>query len=117
VDYGLQKGKGSIHETEQKQRSTGGDLHFDFVVTTEGGDFRGPYAQGPRGGRFIYIGIGTSAGQFDSIWTRRLKIPLADLLPEPGVSYQARIPGTGRDGSPTCATTRPIGGWTPSRDV
>lgn len=117
VDYAVQKGKTAAHEAEQRQRSTGGDLQFDVVVKTERGDFRGPYVQGPKGGRFIYIGIGTAAGQFDSVWTRRLKVPLTGLTPEPSVSYQARISGTGRDGSPSCATIQPLGGWTPLSDI
>ena len=39
-------------------------------------NFLGPLTHGPTTGRFIYINIGKSAGQFDSCWERRLKIPL-----------------------------------------
>ena len=115
VDYALQKGTGSKYEIEQKRRSTGADLRFEFDARVEGGDFRGPYVAGPRGGRFIYLDIGTAAGQHDSAWSRRLKIPLTGLIAEPGRSYEARVPGTGRDGSPTCATVKPFGGWNLAR--
>ena len=32
VDFGVQKGHGALHETIEKQRSTGGDLAFEFSV-------------------------------------------------------------------------------------
>jgi hypothetical protein len=64
VVFGLQKGRGSGYETVQKQRSTGEDLEFEFVVSVAGGHppgFSGPFVQGPRGQRFVYIDIGTAA--------------------------------------------------------
>ena len=81
VDFGLQKGRGSKYEVVQKQRSAGKDLEFEFSVgvkTDKDGapDFSGPFVQGPRGDRYFYIDIGTYAGQTDSCWSRRLKIPL-----------------------------------------
>ncbi len=42
-------------------------------------NFAGPTSQGPPNGRFIYIDIGKSAGQFDSCWQRRIKIPLETI--------------------------------------
>jgi hypothetical protein len=61
VDYGLQKGRGSIYETVQTQRSDGRDLRFEFSAeprAAAASDFRGPFIQGPAGGRFVYIDIG-----------------------------------------------------------
>jgi hypothetical protein len=121
VDYALQKGRGSVYETVQTQRSRGKDLIFEFTVQVRNAtsdtalDFAGPYVQGPRGQRFVYLDIGTYAGQTDTPWSRRLKIPLtgipsAALRPASGV-LEARVPGTGRDGSPTCATVKPFDGW------
>ena len=78
VDYALQKGSGSAYDTEQKQRSAGKDLVFEFQVGIRDAEpdamaaLRGPYVQGPRGNRFVYIDIGTYAGQADSCWSRRL---------------------------------------------
>ena len=75
--------------------------------------------QGPPTGRFIYIDIGKSAGQFNSNWERRIKIPLlgitwdmvAMIANNSTRLLQATIPGTGKDGGPSCATVKPIDGW------
>ena len=112
VDFGLQKGHGSDCEVVAKQRSKGGDLEFEFTVTVKTGrnddlpNFTGPFVQGPVGERFVYINIGTYAGQTDTPWSRRLKIPLSlitwDMLRSAKVLV-AHIPGTGKDGGPSCA--------------
>ena|SRR5688572_7818104 len=123
VDYALQKGRGSASETVQTQRSDGSDLHFEFTAgaRTAGSsiDFRGPFIQGPAGGRFVYIGIGTFAGQADTPWSRRLKIPLKGITPDlirrasaaKAAVLEARVQGTGRDGTPACASVKDFGGW------
>jgi Family of unknown function (DUF5990) len=123
VDFGVQKGHGNDYETLQTQRSKDQDLQFEFVVRVKEGkdgqpNFLGPFAQGPASARFVYIDIGTYAGQKNTPWSRRLKIPLT------GISWQmvekasssshpmeTRIPGTGRDGGPTCGTVKPFDGW------
>jgi Family of unknown function (DUF5990) len=123
VDYGLQKGHGSKYETVQTERSNGDDLRFAFTIGVKAGgkgapDFGGPFVQGPRGGRFIYIDIGTYAGQTGTPWSRRLKIPLTGITRQAidrvvrGGVLETRVPGSGRDGSPTCATAKPFVGWT-----
>lgn len=128
VDFGIQKGRGSMYETIQTQRSTGGDLVFEFGVVlkmaTAGGspDFGGPIVQGPRGERFVYVDIGTLAGQRDTPWSRRLKVPLTDFPAAPmrqasagaTVVFETRVPGTGRDGGPSCASVKDFEGWTRS---
>ena len=117
VDYGLQKGHGSAYETVQTQRSSCGDLQFDFEADLRAGnppDFSGPFVQGPRGQRFVYIDIGTCAGQMDTPWSRRMKVPLAGITTAMAGSSQiieARVPGTGRDGGPSCATVKDFDGW------
>lgn len=125
IDFGLQKGRGSSYETIQKQRSKGKDLHFEFTVRVKPAskdpapNFLGSLVQGPTGERFIYIDIGTCAGQTETCWSRRLKIPLRGITWEmiDRVSADAeslletRVPGTGRDGGPTCATVKPFAGW------
>jgi hypothetical protein len=115
VDFGLQKGHGSDYEVVAKQRSKGRDLEFEFTVDAHtnkkiGKDdlpnFTGPFVQGPTGQRFVYINIGTYAGQTNTPWSRRLKIPLSgitwDML-HSGKMLTAHIPGTGKDGGPSCA--------------
>src|SRR5262245_61849467 len=80
VDFGVQYGRGARYEAHSVQRSAGQDLSFDFslnVAAPEGApNFLGPYAQGPADGRFGYIDVGTYAGQTDTPWSRRIKVPL-----------------------------------------
>ena len=125
VDFGVQKGKGNQYETIQKQRSNNNnDLSFEFKISvnesqTSLPNFTGPYVQGPLNERFIYIDIGTYAGQIDSVWGRRLKIPLRDissetiklLLTDSSFILETKVPGTGKDGGPNCATVKPFSGW------
>jgi hypothetical protein len=129
VDFGLQQGKGNDYQTIQKQRSKGDDLRFDCTVTVKDNrddglpNFLGSLTQGPATGRFIYIDIGRLAGQSDSIWERRIKAPLSGITwkiieqvaADPKLALEARLPGTGKDGGPSCATVHPKGGWKPTR--
>ena len=111
VDFGLQDGRGGKYEVVQKQRSTGKDLKFEFkigVKTDKDGrpDFSGSFVQGSRGDRYVYIDIGTYAGQADSCWSRKLKVPLScitwDLINSHS-TLVGKIPGSGKDGGPSCA--------------
>jgi hypothetical protein len=125
VDFGVQKGTGATYETVQRKQSSGRDLQFEVTVAVRAADrrtapdFGGPLVQGPRGERFIYIDIGCYAGQSDSCWSRRLKIPLTGITwdavdrasTDPRSVLETRVPGTGRDGGPSCATVKPFGGW------
>lgn len=124
VDFGLQKGAGTIYETVQKQQSSIGNLSFKCIVSVKLNkkgvyDFYGPFAQGPASERFLYIDIGTAAGVKDSAWSRRLKIPLysisQDLLrtlsKDKDPILETRVPGTGKDGTPNCATVKNFQGW------
>ena len=128
VDHGLQVGKGADSRTIQTQRADGGDLRFEARVTVKQGadgspNFLGPFTQGPPSARFIYIDIGQSAGQVESPWLRRLKVPLSaiswalieEITADPGLVPEARLPGTAKDGGPSCATVRPPLGWKTAR--
>ncbi len=125
VDFALQKGSGDNFECLQKQRSDGGDLTFEFPLRVKMADgetpnFLGHFAQGKRDERFIYIDIGTIAGQIFSPWSRRLKVPLKGITDEmiaefqsgKGLIFETKVAGTGRDGGPNCATVKPFAGWT-----
>jgi hypothetical protein len=129
VAFGLQKGRGAKYETVLVQLGGKGHLQFDFALdlkSTPSGapHFGGPFAQGTPADRFIYIDVGTMAGQQDSRWSRRIKVPLTGiskaLLRELGSTTNgrlvARIPGTGRDGTPSCATIGILGNWQVIRD-
>jgi hypothetical protein len=123
VDFGIQQGKGGDYETIQRQRSKDADLIFEFAVTVKNNredglpNFLGPLTQGPATGRFIYIGVGKYAGQIDSCWERRIKVPLGsitwDMIEKASTKLvlEARLPGTGKDGGPSCATVKPTEGW------
>ena len=128
VDFGIHQGRGSIYETIAKQRSAGGDLSFEFEVDVKSGpreptDFGGPIVQGPRNARFVYVDIGACAGQHDTTWSRRLKIPLAAITADlirratSGANrvLEVRVSGTGRDGGPSCGTAKDVDHWTPGR--
>lgn len=123
VDFALQKGSGSLFETAQKQRSNGKNLIFEFQpkiregVSDSMAALGGPFVQGPPRKRFVYIDIGTAAGQVDSCWSRRMKVPLEGIpakMLEGGGVLETRIAGTGRDGGPNCATVKDFGGWQPA---
>jgi len=126
VIFGLQKGSGNNYETVQKQNAADNDLLFNFSIKVKGDKledatpkFSGPFVQGPTAGKFVYIDIGTCAGQIGTMWSRRLKIPLTGItwkdidqsLSNPNRVFQACVPGTGRDGGPNCATVKPFDGW------
>lgn len=124
VMFALQKGAGSNYETVQNQIPSSGDLSFKFAVALKGDrskdkypKFAGSFVQGPADNKFVYIDIGTYAGQTGTIWSRRLKIPLTgitwndiDSLSEHSM-LQTSVPGTGKDGGPNCATVKPFAGW------
>ena len=125
VDFGLQKGRGNDYETIQKQRSKTGALDFGFSVKVRPTradplpTFLGPIVQGPPNQRFVYLDIGAAAGQTDTCWSRRLKIPLAGITwtmidqvwADSGWAIESRVNGTGKDGGPTCGTVKPFSGW------
>ena len=120
--YGLQKGKGNNYETIQKQLASSGDLTFEFHVGIKFDEghpvFFGPFTQGSRVERFIYIDIGTYAGQTETRWGRRLKIPLKGITSNLFERFTdadcllAALPGSdSKDGGPTCGTIQPLKGW------
>ena len=123
VDYGVQEGHGNDYKTVQKQRFTKQDLRFEFPIRVKEGkdgqpNFLGPFAQGPASNRFIYLDIGASAGQTNTPWSRRLKIPLAGITwamikqaSDTSAIIETRVAGTGKDGGPTCGTVKPFSGW------
>ena len=126
VVYGLQKGSGNDYETIQKQKSNSQDLSFRFTAIVKGDrqkdqspKLAGDFVQGPTGAKFVYIDIGTYAGQVNTEWARRLKVPLLGitwqdidkLMADAKLVLETSIPGTGKDGGPNCATVKPFEGW------
>jgi Family of unknown function (DUF5990) len=113
-------------ELVEPTSSSSSEVAFDFTVRVgparAGGalNLLGPFTHGPPDDRFIYVNAGRQAGQVETPWDRRAKVPLTAItqalvdavLANPGARLEVRIPGTGRDGGPTCASVRlPPGAW------
>lgn len=93
---------------------------FTFTITAVRGadgllDFRGPFVQGTRGARFLYLSWGDLLpdGQFQMF--RRAKLTLS-ALSESGIAADGLAPGTlveatvnltAQRGGPICARVRP----------
>lgn len=91
-------------------------LSFDYVIRVAPGPrFLGEQVrrEGPLR-RFVYIRIGALAGDAASPWSRRMKIDIHDMPPDllsgalDGSIIETTVHGTLKDGSPSCATVRPV---------
>ena len=117
VRFALQRGKDELFEPTT---STGADLSFSFTVRVKGEPDAGPprflgeFTQGPPAVRFVYVNSGQYAGDRDTVWARRAKIPLGGIdwplieraQSKPNSILEVKYPGTGRDGGPTCASVK-----------
>lgn len=92
-------------------------MSFDFSLRFgPGPKFFGDqvHPEGPER-RFVYIRIGQSAGQHGSPWSRRMKIDIHDTdqalldraIGDEGI-LEFAVNGTAKDGTPACATVRPV---------
>jgi len=124
VAFAMQLGRFELAEAVETRTDA---LVFEFPVSVADAKsdpprLVGPFTQGPAAGRFVYINVGTSAGQRGSPWTRRIKVPLYSMTPalvnaaiaKPGTVLETRILGTGRDGTPACATVPLLAPWAPA---
>ena len=112
VRYSLQK-----DDLPFEPRTAGeSPIAFELPITLHpDGRMTGPFVrrEGPLR-RFVYIRIGTSAGDHASVWSRRAKIDIHDIPPAllvPDAVLEVHLPGRGKDGSPACATVRPVSAW------
>ena len=111
--------EGDAKPLDPKRSDAGEALAFAFPLrierTAEGAKFFGPQVrrEGPVR-RFVYVRVGTCAGDMGSPWTRRMKIDIHDIDPAlldraiAGGVLEGTIDGTLPDGSPACATIRPV---------
>jgi len=99
---------------DAKTSRSGEPLLFDLSVrVAEGLRLLGDFVrrEGPER-RFVYVRVGTAAGDYGSAWNRRMKVDIHDIpavLLEQGLQgklLEATIHGTADDGSPACATVR-----------
>ncbi|MFN3667949.1 MAG: DUF5990 family protein [Brevundimonas sp.] len=114
VRYSLQK-----DDLPFEPRTAGdGPLAFELPITVHpDGRLTGPFVRGEGPlRRFVYLRIGTSAGDHASPWSRRAKVDIHDIpkaLLAPDARLEVHLPGRGKDGSPACATVRPLSAWRP----
>lgn len=104
-----------LHQT----RSTGDDIVFQVTARVAPGPrLLGRIVQGPPAKRFLYVCSGTYAGQTNTPWARRAKVPLTGITQplideaKPDHALAASIKGTAGDGGPACASVPLLGaGW------
>jgi hypothetical protein len=104
------------HPVDARVSQAGEPLAFDSPVRIgPGPKFYGEQVrrEGPER-RFVYIAVGTQAGDCSSRWSRRMKVDIHDI-PQPlldgalaGKLLVGTLNGTGKDGTPACATIRPV---------
>ena len=116
VRLAMQRGRFDLADAVETRADA---LVFEFPVSVADASctpprLLGEFTQGPVTGRFVYINVGTSAGQFGSPWTRRIKVPLYSMTPAPDTVLETRIRGIGRDGTPACATVPLLVPWVPA---
>jgi len=120
----LQRGHAARVELVAPASQSTDAIALDLEVTVDGrlADGRprllGPYVQGPPVARFVYLTVGKYAGQADSQWGGRVKVPLGDLswneieALAPGGRLVARIAGQSPKGGPALASVRLLPpGW------
>ena len=100
VRYSLQKDDAPFEPVTAAEAP----LSFDAPVRlSDDNRFLGPFVrrEGPAR-RFVYLRIGQLAGDIP---------PDLLALARAGHTLQVVLPGRGKDGSPTCATVRPLEPW------
>jgi hypothetical protein len=114
----LQRGEAAKAELAPPASRSAAAVVFDLEVTVDGRrpDGRprllGRCVQGPPDKRFVYLCVGKYAGQAESEWAGRVKVPLGDLgwaqieALAPGGRLVARIAGRSPKGGPALASIR-----------
>lgn len=117
--------RGVAHSLQDKnsapvdvRMSTGKTLRFDIPVRLEAGKagyrFLGDFVRTEgKTRRFVYVAIGTQAGQHTTQWSRRAKVDLPDPTPamikaaDAGkLVLEGAYAGTDAKGEPSCATVK-----------
>jgi len=112
LHYWRQDAKNAPHDI---RLSTDDPLTFDMPVELRpDGRLGGTFVrrEGPTR-RFVYIAIGGAMPDLPVV-SRRAKIDVHDIpadLLTPGAVLETNLPGRARDGTPACATVRPLTPW------
>jgi len=112
LHYWRQDAKNAPHDI---RLSTEAPLTFDMPVDLRpdgkpGGTF---VRREGKDRRFVYIAIGGAMPGLPVV-SRRAKIDVHDIpaeLLKPGAVIETTLPGRARDGTPACATVRPLTPW------
>jgi len=120
----LQRGQAGKATLLPPARNSSASVAFDLEVTVDGSlpDGRprllGPFVQGPPDARFVYLAVGMRAGQVESPWDGRVKVPLGglgwDQIEElaPKGRLVARMAGQSSKGGPALASVQLLApGW------
>ncbi|MFW5461821.1 DUF5990 family protein [Knoellia sp. CPCC 206453] len=112
VFVGMQRGRDVVSPRPVEGTTMTFDAELDVVVTPAGVDYRGPWVQGRRGERFLYLCWGhDSTHGFEGF--RRAKLMLGVLDPAEmasapdGAVLEGRLPLVDARGGPVCAAVRP----------
>ena len=124
LSIAFQRGQAAKAELVPPASQSSEAVVFDIEVTVDGrlADGRprllGPAVQGPPKARFVYLAVGTYAGQTASSWGGRIKVPLSGLswdqmeAQAPGQRLVARVPGRSPKGGPALASVQLLApGW------
>lgn len=112
VLVGMQRGRDVVSPRPVAGSSMTFEAALEVAVTPAGVDFRGPWVQGKRGDRFLYLCWGHDKGDgFEMV--RRAKLMLGVLDPAEmagapeGAVLVARLSLVDARGGPVCAAVRP----------
>ncbi len=95
-------------EVVEEQPADGGDRRWLIEVEVKDGDFRGPYAHGRRGERFLYLSWQSPvSGRFRRAKLMLAAVPPAVLAAAQQATLRAEVNLSMPDGSPVCAAVRP----------
>jgi Family of unknown function (DUF5990) len=124
VHVGVQRRQEVVDTIPGDARVAKWNFAVDPAVRDGAIDFRGPFVQGRRGDRFLYLSWGSvdENGRFEMF--RRAKLMLDAVSPdlvhaadEPGHRLVGTLGLTHGDGMPRCAAVRPPDiAWTVERD-
>ena len=112
VLVGMQRGRDVVSPRPIAGETMTFEAALDVVVTAAGVDYRGPWVQGRRGDRFLYLSWGHDDGD-GFVLQRRAKLMLGVLDPAEMASAatDARLEGrlslVDARGEPLCAAVRP----------
>jgi hypothetical protein len=122
VAWALQIGKDAL---EPPSAGTGNRIIFTAQVRASRligksfPRFLGAAVKGPPDRRFLYLNSGARAGQANTLWDRRAKVPLWQIT-WPMINsvasrksrvLEAQISGLAKDGGPACASVTLLKGW------